>query len=96
MKANERFSFEHEDLTGLRDNNLAADQLLHHQQLTQYLDAQVEALPPKRRVIFQLSRHEHMTYKEIADYLDISHKTVENQIIAALKTLRQALSGYNK
>ena len=95
MKASERFSFDQDELLEMPDDSAGADQLLDHHQLASYLDQQVEALPPKRRLIFQLSRYQQMTYKEIADYLDISQKTVENQMIAALKSLRQALSRYN-
>ena len=49
----------------------------------------INALPEKRRKIFQLSRFQGLTYKEIADELSISIKTVENQMQAALKTLRE-------
>jgi RNA polymerase sigma-70 factor (ECF subfamily) len=40
---------------------------------------------------FVLSRFEEKSYKEIAEELDISVKTVENQISKALKSLRETL-----
>ena len=53
--------------------------------------AVLQRLPPSCREVFILSRYEQMSYKEIASGLDISVKTVENQILKALKILRQSL-----
>jgi RNA polymerase sigma-70 factor (ECF subfamily) len=55
-----------------------------------------EALPPACKTIFILSRHENMSYKEIADTLQISPKTVENQMGKALKHFREYLNAYIK
>lgn len=52
----------------------------------------IETLPEKCRIIFVLSRFEKMSHKAIASELDISVKTVENQITKAIKTLREALT----
>lgn len=57
--------------------------------LREYIDLLIRDLPPKRREIFDLSRKEHKTYKEIAALLQISEKTVENQISEALKYLKR-------
>lgn len=57
--------------------------------LSEYIDLLIAELPPRRREIFILSRKEHKSYKEIALLLDISEKTVENQISEALKYLRK-------
>lgn len=51
----------------------------------------VEEMPEKRREIFRLSREQGYTNKEIAEKLKISVKTVENQITAALRFLREHL-----
>ena len=48
-------------------------------------------LPPKTREVFLLSRKSGMTYKEIAEELDISVKTVENQMGRALRILKMIL-----
>ena len=48
-------------------------------------------LPEQCRTVFQLSRFEDMKYKEIADKLNISIKTVENHMVKALKLLRTKL-----
>lgn len=57
--------------------------------LSAYIDLLIRDLPPKRRQIFDLSRKEHKSYKEIAAILHISEKTVENQIGEALKYLKR-------
>lgn len=54
----------------------------------------IHSLPPKCQLVFQLSRYEELTYKEIAEKLDISVKTVENQMGKALRVLRQKMKGY--
>lgn len=57
--------------------------------LGEYIDSLIRELPEKRRTIFNLSRKEHKSYKEIACQLHISEKTVENQIREALKFLKR-------
>lgn len=51
----------------------------------------INQLPEKCRIVFLLSRHDELTYAEISRQLNISIKTVENQIGKALKLLRSAL-----
>jgi RNA polymerase sigma-70 factor, ECF subfamily len=48
-------------------------------------------LPPKIREVFLLSRVSKLTYKEIAEELNLSQKTVENQMGSAMKKLRVIL-----
>jgi len=54
----------------------------------------IETLPKKCKAIFLLSREDDYTYKEIATHLGISIKTVENQMVIALRKLRVELSPY--
>lgn len=58
------------------------------------IEQAIDKLPEQCRIIFQLSRHEGMSYKEIAEALDIAPKTVENQIGRALKMLKVELKEY--
>lgn len=50
-----------------------------------------ENLPLRAREIFHLSRYQYLTNREIAARMQISEKTVENQITITLKKLRRAL-----
>lgn len=54
----------------------------------------INKLPEKCRQVFKLSRVEELKYKEIADKLNISVKTVEAQMSKALKVLREELKEY--
>ena len=56
----------------------------------------IERLPERCRTVFILNRQEGLTYAEIAGVLEISEKTVENQISHALKFLRKELSSFNR
>jgi RNA polymerase sigma-70 factor (ECF subfamily) len=51
----------------------------------------IDQLPPKCRLIFRLIKEDHMKYKEVAQLLDISEKTVENQMNIAIKKLIDTL-----
>jgi RNA polymerase sigma-70 factor (ECF subfamily) len=63
-------------------------------ELQQQLEKAVLELPEQCRLIFRLSRSEELKYKEIADKLGLSVKTVENQMGKALKLLRQKLADF--
>ncbi|MBL6669099.1 MAG: RNA polymerase sigma-70 factor [Flavobacteriaceae bacterium] len=52
-------------------------------------------LPPKTRTIFLKSREEDMTYKEIANELDLSIKTIEAHMAKALRQMRVMLKKHN-
>ncbi|TNE81608.1 MAG: RNA polymerase sigma-70 factor [Bacteroidetes bacterium] len=56
----------------------------------------LSAIPPKCRQVFELSRFEGLSYQQIADTLEISVKTVENQMTKALQIMRKELLPYLK
>ena len=62
--------------------------------LTNSIENEISRLPDKCRSVYELSRNHHKTNKEIAQYLGISEKTVENHLTKALKRLRHGLSHY--
>ncbi len=59
------------------------------------VDEEILKLPEKRKQIFILHKKEGLTVPEIAGYLNLSPKTIENQITAALKTIRDELFSKN-
>lgn len=59
-------------------------------ELQHELDIYLNQLPKRCHEIFQMSRIEHMSNKDIAERLGVSKKTVENQLTVALKHLRVA------
>ena len=67
------------------------NEALNYKEIHSLLMDGVEQLPPKTKLIFKYSRIDHLNSQEIAEKLDISHRTVENQISKALKVLRNIL-----
>ncbi len=67
---------------------------LDQEALSKRIDEAIDALPERCRLVFVLSRFEDLSYREIAELLEISPKTVENQIVKALSLLRDALKPY--
>jgi len=63
-------------------------------ELEQEIRRSIDRLPEGRRRIFILSRFEGLKYKEIAEKLKISIKTVENQMGSAIKHLKNDLAEY--
>lgn len=62
--------------------------------LRQHLDDAIERLPERRRAVFELCFMQQLTYRETAEVLGISVKTVEHQMGHAYKALRKALAAY--
>ena len=71
-----------------------ADHGIRTSELKEAIDAAVNDLPERCMEVFRLSREEGKKYSEIAQELDISIKTVENQMGKALKILRSRLSEF--
>jgi len=67
---------------------------MEEEELRVQIDNAIESLPEKTREVFILSRFEELKYKEIAERLDISVKTVENQMGRALRMLREKLGEF--
>jgi RNA polymerase sigma-70 factor (ECF subfamily) len=66
-------------------------QHMEESELARRIDQAILRLPEKCRIVFLMSRVEEMSYAEIASSLNISVKTVENQIGKALKSLRLSI-----
>lgn len=67
----------------------------HHMDVATVVDKALAALPPQCRAIFKMSRFGQLTYKQIAEELGISVKTVENQMGKALKIMRTFAKQHN-
>ncbi len=70
------------------------EQQLDLKELEAKISKSLEDLSPKCRAVFMLSRYEGMKYREIAEHLDISVKTVENHMGKALSHMRGKLLPY--
>jgi RNA polymerase sigma-70 factor (ECF subfamily) len=74
----------------IKETESADDQLVAKDML-QLIYSYAETLPVKRREIFLLHIKNKLTTKEIADELNISQKTVQNQLNTALKGLHSKI-----
>jgi len=72
----------------------STDALIREKQLQRAIDQEIEQLPKKMRIVFNLSRKEHLSYKEIAHQLELSEGTVKTQIKLALRILRNRLQDF--
>ena len=76
------------------DSQRSHEDEMIYSELEQKIREAVDHLPIERRKVFILSRYDGLTYSQIAEKLNISVKTVENQMGKALKTLRVELNDY--
>lgn len=60
------------------------------------LTKSIEQLPDRCKMIYSLVKDERMSYKQVAEILDISERTVNTQMTLAIKKLRQAIRNYLK
>ena len=100
----------HESINYLRHEKVksayqshAAHQMKHQEnasektalrELEQRLETALRELPEQCRTIFQMSRFEELKYREIADRMGLSVKTIENQMGKALRILRLKLADF--
>ncbi|HSK11814.1 MAG TPA: RNA polymerase sigma-70 factor, partial [Phnomibacter sp.] len=63
-------------------------------QLSERINEAVNQLPVRCRVIFKLAKEDGLRHKEIAELLQLSPKTVENQMTIALRKLGTSLRSY--
>jgi RNA polymerase sigma-70 factor (ECF subfamily) len=74
------------------DEALSPEQSFFHRETEQCLQQAVEQLPLACRQIYRMSREQYKRIPEIASELNLSHSTVKNQLVKALKTIRLHLS----
>jgi len=61
-------------------------------ELQKRISEAVNELPPVRKQVFEMSREQGMSYREIAETLSVSSKTVEGHIYKALKQIKKHIS----
>ncbi|MCF4100775.1 RNA polymerase sigma-70 factor [Gillisia sp. M10.2A] len=69
----------------------STDQFMDEVDYNHIKNQALDLLPPKRKIIFQMSRIDGHSYEEISTELGISLSTVKNQMSKALATIRQYL-----
>ena len=69
--------------------NLSPEYIMEENQFKQKLMSAITSLSEEQREVFLLNRIEDKKYREIAELLGVSQKTVEKRMSAALKILRK-------
>lgn len=92
-------------LRGKQDGTLSIDEHMNETSLVaseehdenrphpeEVLEDALSSLPPKCKEIFMMAKLRNMKYREIAHELNLSEKTIENQMTKAIRLLREYVS----
>ena len=71
-----------------------AEDAIENKELTELLEHTVEALPFKRKLIFRLVKEEGLKCREVAELLNLSERTVENQLYRAIEAIARVVQDY--
>jgi RNA polymerase sigma-70 factor (ECF subfamily) len=77
------------------ENSNTIVEAITQKELMLALYAEIEQLPPKMKVIVEMRIKQQLSYKAIAEELDISDTTVKKQISNSIKILKTRLKGFN-
>ncbi len=85
--------FTDEDVTRLNIVDLSVNSLkkIEYQELERAIHKSIVRLPKRCKEIFELSRYEYMSNREISEELEISLQAVKNQISKAIKIIKNDL-----
>ena len=75
-------------------SDYTADSKLMERENNDVLQTAVSKLPPKRRLVYELSRKKGLSQDQIACYLNLSKHTVNNHLVESLRFIRHHLSTY--
>lgn len=73
------------------EGEAATDHLVREKQLKEIIEREIALLPPKMREVFEMSRNQNLSHREIARQLELAEPTVKKHINNALKILRGRL-----
>jgi RNA polymerase sigma-70 factor (family 1) len=85
-------------IASLRDfinaGEFITDDKVRENEVAKQIELEIANLPRKMRALFEMSRKQYMTHKEIAEASNLSEETVKSQMKRALKLLRSRLSTF--
>lgn len=70
----------------------SVDEYIREQELSNAIEREIANMPEGMRKVFELSRRDELSYKEIASQLQISENTVKVQVSKALRLLRKVIN----
>jgi RNA polymerase sigma-70 factor (ECF subfamily) len=93
-KRNRQHSYNEYSSQAIGNMNFSTEQWLEFEELKGRLKKLVISLPEKCRLVFEMSREQGLSHREIASTLGIAEKTVESHLSKALHTLRTNLDSF--
>lgn len=90
-KSAAHFDFAQMEFSDIGNTTKNPEDLMISRETHQHMQQAIEKLPAKCKLIFRLVREEGLKYKEVAQLLDISPKTVEAQMTIAAKKITDSL-----
>ncbi|AOM79381.1 sigma-70 family RNA polymerase sigma factor [Pedobacter steynii] len=90
-----KMNFESQETSRTEADSLSSDHRLMTRELESVVMQEINKLPERMKEIFLLSREEMLTNEEIASRLNISGKTVRNQLSTALNRIRLTVRTYS-
>jgi RNA polymerase sigma-70 factor (ECF subfamily) len=75
----------------LQPSSYDPEQHLLSREINRKVQAEIEQLPPRCRLIFKLVKEDRLKYSEIAELLHISIKTIDNQMAIAIRRIAAAV-----
>lgn len=91
-RKNKRISENLEQIRYNLVNELESEAIENDEKQVKILHTAIEKLPSRCKEIFLLNKYEGYRYKEIAEHLNLSIKTVENQIGRAFSIIRKHIN----
>ncbi|MBW9199559.1 RNA polymerase sigma-70 factor [Bacteroidales bacterium SW299] len=67
------------------------EELLLRSEVEEAMRQAVDSLPMKTKIVYYMAKEEHMSYKAISEALNISERTVNSHLTAAVRKLTQSL-----
>ena len=94
IRDNKKFTNEEFIIDSHHEKHWEVADVLSAAEIQKKVESTLDAVSPKVKQVFLMSRHEGLKYKEIAEKLNLSVKTVETHMSTALKALRINLKEY--
>jgi RNA polymerase sigma-70 factor (family 1) len=91
-KSNRRKSFDFDEaVLSYYQVHATPEEILIGQEVLQVINQAINELPPKCKLVFRLVKEDNLKYREVAELLHLTPKTVENQMGIAVKKIHEAI-----
>ncbi|CAN5391768.1 RNA polymerase sigma-70 factor [soil metagenome] len=84
--------FKEEEVPENHSTSESTEEALDHKELLRVVQKIISTMPEKRGMVFELCFMKEFTYKEAANSMDVSPKTIDNHMALAFKDLRRGIT----